>query len=330
MSLNRNGFQTRVNKQPPPAVIGDFASMNPRATALAGAGAFRSGNGLNYLGAQNLASVGSFAYGAGLYAGGQKPAGASVRGFVANELQTIIPFPNSSDPAYPNPVRLALENGFPVTLFTHGDFWTLPVGAVNGIVSPGDEVYARQYDGAPTNDPTAFSATGVQTASTTTLTVSAVTKGALVPGMVIAGTGVDAGLTIVTQLTGTPGGAGTYTVSTNTGFASTTITAAADDTGYKWQSATVADASFTGVIAAGTGVLTVSGITGTIDVPTNGGVDGPYVNGTGVPANLFITAQLSGTPGGNGTYQTNYIGPAVSSTTMTTSEGKLAKISRTY
>lgn len=329
MSLNRNGFITRVNRQVPPAVIGQYASMNPRATALAGAGQFRSGNGNTYLGVQNLAIIGNFAWGAGQLVGSQKPSGASIAGFVANELQTVIPFPNAGDVNYPNPVRLAVEGGFPVTLNTHGDFWTLPVGAVNGIVSPQDSVYARQYDGALTNDATAFSATGVQTGAATFVTISAVTKGALVPGMVLAGTGVDVGLTVTAQLTGTPGGAGTYTVSTTTGFTSTTVTSAAFDTLYKWQSATVADASFTGVVAAGTGVLTVSAITGTIGLPVQGG-DAQYLNGVGVPANTFIIAQLSGAAGVAGTYQLNYIGPAIGSVAMTSSEGKLAKISRTY
>lgn len=327
MSLNRNGFQTRVNRQPPPAVIGDFASMNPRATADAGAGQFRSGGSLNYLSAQNLAVIGNFAWGQGQFATSQKPSGASVAGFVANELQTSIPFPNSGDPLYPNTVRLAVESGYAVTLFTHGDFWTLPVGAVSGIVSPGDEVYARQYDGALTNDATAFSATGVGVGAN--VTISAVTKGALVPGMVLAGTGVDAGLTVLSQTSGTPGGAGVYVTSTATGFTSTTVTSAAFDTLYKWQSATVADASFTGVVAAGTGVLTVSALTGTIGLPVNGG-DAQYLNGTGVPANTFIIAQITGSAGGTGTYQLNYIGPAIGSTAMTSSEGKLAKISRTY
>lgn len=327
MSLTRNGFQTRVNRNPPPAVTGSFAGMNPRATVLGGAGQFRSGNGLTYLSAQNLAVVGSFAWFAGQFAGSQKPSGASVLGFVANELQTIIPFPSSSDATYPNVVRLAVENGFPVTGFTHGDFWTVPAAPVNSIVSPGDTVYARAYDGAPTNDSNGFSATGVQTATTTNLTVSAVTKGALVPGMVIAGTGVDAGLTIVSQTSGTPGGAGVYVVSTNTGFASTTITSANVDSGFKWASQTVAGASFTGVIDAN-GVLTASAVTGTIGVPS-GDVDGVTVNGTGVPANLEILSQLSGTPGGAGTYQTSQL-VAVASVAMTTQEGQLAKISRTY
>lgn len=327
MSLNRNGFITRVNRQLPPAVVGDFASMNPRATALAGAGAFRSGNGNTYLSVQNLAVIGAFAWGAGQFVGSQKPAGASIAGFVANELQTIIPFPAAADVNYPNPVRLAVENGFPVTPFTHGDFWALPVAPVGGIVSYGDSVYARQYDGAPTNDPQAFSATGVGVG--VNVTISAVTKGALVPGMVLAGTGVDVGLTVVSQTSGTPGGAGVYVTSTATGFGSTTVTSVAFDTLFKWYSATVADASFTGVVAAGTGVLTVSAITGTIGLPVLGG-DAQYLNGTGVPANTFIIAQLSGAAGVAGTYQLNYVGPAIGSTAMTSTEGKLAKIGRTY
>lgn len=58
----------------------------------------------------------------------------------------------------------------------------------------------------------------------TTLTVSAVTSGTLLPGMTITGTGVTAGTYIVVQLTGTPGGAGTYTVNNSQTVVSTTIT----------------------------------------------------------------------------------------------------------
>lgn len=330
MSLNRNGFITRVNHQPSPAVQGDWASLNPRASALAGAGAFRSGLGLNYLAAQNLAVIAAFAWGQGQFAGSQKPAGASILGFVANEMQTVIPFPSGSDPTYPNVVRFAVENGFVVTLQTHGDFWALPVGAVNGIVSQGDSVYARSYDGAPTNDSNQFSATAVQTAAAANVTISAVTKGFLAVGDALLGTGLGTAPIVVSQTSGVPGGAGVYVLNETTGFASATVTVSATDTLYKWQSNTVADASFTGVLAAGTGVLTVSGITGTIDVPTLG-TDGPNLNGVGVPANLFIVAQLSGsTPGGNGTYQVNTLGPGIASVAMTTTEAKLAKISRTY
>lgn len=324
MTISRNGFQTFVNRDPVPGILGAFASMNPRATALAGAGALRSTSALDYLGAVANPIVGRFAWGQGLYASRQKPVGASVAGFVAYELQTAIPF--LAPGASANPTQLAVQSGFPITLFTHGDFWALPESPLGGAVAAGDTVYARQYDGSLSDDPTAFSATGVQTAASTTLTVSAVTKGALVPGMVIAGTGVTVGTSIVAQLTGTPGGAGTYTVSNSDGFASATITSAAVNTGFQWATDTTVDAvtSNATTIAAGTGVMTVAAMaSGVIEVGQN-------VSGTGVPANLFVVSQLTGTPGGAGTYQLNTIGPAVAAFTATLSQGKLAKISRTY
>jgi hypothetical protein len=67
-----------------------------------------------------------------------------------------------------------------------------------------------------------FSGTANQTASATVMTVTAVASGALHVGDVITGTGVDAGLHIISFGTGT-GGTGTYNVSTTTGFTSTAI-----------------------------------------------------------------------------------------------------------
>jgi len=69
------------------------------------------------------------------------------------------------------------------------------------------------------------------------------------------------------------------------------------------------DAAFTGVIAVTTGILTASAVTGTIAV-------GQTVTGGTTPAGTVITAFLSGTPGGAGTYQTNIV-TAVASTAMT-------------
>lgn len=60
--------------------------------------------------------------------------------------------------------------------------------------------------------------------ATTTLTVSAVSAGAIYPSMQISGTGVTAGTRIVAQLTGTAGGTGTYTVSASQTVASTAMT----------------------------------------------------------------------------------------------------------
>jgi hypothetical protein len=62
----------------------------------------------------------------------------------------------------------------------------------------------------------------------TVMTVTAVSSGVLVPGMLLTGSGVTANTRIVNQLTGTPGGTGTYTVDTSQTTASTTITGAYD------------------------------------------------------------------------------------------------------
>lgn len=60
--------------------------------------------------------------------------------------------------------------------------------------------------------------------ATTTLTVSAVSAGSIFPSMQISGSGVTAGTRIVAQLTGTTGGAGTYTVSVSQTVTSTAMT----------------------------------------------------------------------------------------------------------
>jgi hypothetical protein len=67
---------------------------------------------------------------------------------------------------------------------------------------------------------------GVVTASitTTTMTVTAVTSGTLTNGSILSGSGVTTNSSIITQLTGTTGGIGTYTISPSQTVASTTIT----------------------------------------------------------------------------------------------------------
>lgn len=320
MSVTRNGFPSFVNTNNPPGIVGNFASMNPRANVVAGPGALRAASGVSFYGTKNPI-VGNFAWVSGGLAYSEKPSGATVFGFVANEGQTIIV-------EFLAQHRLAIEGGFPVTLFTRGDFWTIARNPTSGNITAGATVYANPEDGSVTDDTTHFSATGVQVAASSTLTVSAVTKGKLLIGDVISGTGVDAGLTVTAQLTGAPGAAGTYTVSTTTGFASTTITAANVNTGFLFLTGYDADASFTGEVAADTGVLTVSALTGTILLPYPG-TDPMNLSGASVPNDLFILSQLSGTPGGEGEYLLNYQGPAIASEAMTASQGKMVKIGRT-
>lgn len=68
-----------------------------------------------------------------------------------------------------------------------------------------------------------FTGTAAQTASQNQMVVSAVTSGVLHIGDTVTGASVAANTTITAQVSGPAGGAGTYTVSTTTGFASTTI-----------------------------------------------------------------------------------------------------------
>ena len=61
------------------------------------------------------------------------------------------------------------------------------------------------------------------------LTITAATTGTAYPGMVISGTNVVVGTMILSQLTGTVGGVGTYSVSVQQTVASTTITGCTND-----------------------------------------------------------------------------------------------------
>ena len=70
---------------------------------------------------------------------------------------------------------------------------------------------------------TAHEATFTASIATTTMTVSAIASGVLLPGMTLTGTGVSAGTRIVAQLTGTAGETGTYSVTISQTVASTTV-----------------------------------------------------------------------------------------------------------
>jgi len=72
---------------------------------------------------------------------------------------------------------------------------------------------------------TATSAVVTASIAADVMTVTAVTSGYLLEGQNISGSGVTGGTSILTQLTGTPGGAGTYQVSVDQTVASTAVTA---------------------------------------------------------------------------------------------------------
>lgn len=90
----------------------------------------------------------------------------------------------------------------------------------HGLLS-GDKI--TYVDGGGTALRTGSIANATGSISGTTLTVSAVADGTIVAGATVTGTGVTAGTLIVSQLTGTTGGAGTYTVSASQTVSSTSI-----------------------------------------------------------------------------------------------------------
>jgi hypothetical protein len=209
--------QTVVNTQPGLGVAGDFADSNPRFTADFGAGGAVAGpNGL---------TIGLFAWAAppmdadGASASLNNFGAGPVTGFVAREQQGLIT-------QYLQDAGMLIPGGFMATVFTGGGFLVTNAGSAPAI--PGQKAYANLNTGqvtfAATGTPTAG---GTSTASTVAaetfavtgsiandiLSVSAVASGEVQPGSAISGTGVISGTTVTEQLSGTPGGIGTYLLS---------------------------------------------------------------------------------------------------------------------
>jgi hypothetical protein len=281
-----SGFQKTVNLTPAPAVAGDFASSNPRATVLAGPGGFVAGA----LGV----TVGKFAWvdDDGVTVQSFGTATKAPNGFVHREQQALIQ-------TYLAESGMNIPHGFPVTLHNQGDFWAVNKGP--NACAVGDAVYADYSNGDvyTVSAPTGASATGAMGAtftasgSGTNLTVSAVT-GVLTVGETLSGTGIPAGTTIVSQTSGTTGGAGVYVTS-----AATTISAA---TATSFGNTLV-------VSAVASGSLKV----------------GDPVSGTGIPSGAVIASQVSGTAGGVGTYTLDQSATAyAASTTVTVTAGVAA------
>lgn len=215
MSLTKNGFQNFVNTDIPPANRGDRASMNPVRVVLAGRGAFKADGDTDA-----PVVVGNFAWfdATDGFAYGAEVAGA-VLGFIQNELQTVIT-------EFLGYYRTSVQGGFPVTGYSAGDFWTTVAG---GAGDPGDTIYADATNGAPTlddnsgaNPDTGFvlaepNVVDAVTANTTTvaantgvMTVATVASGVIEAGQNVTLAGLPANVFIQNQISGTPGGAGTY------------------------------------------------------------------------------------------------------------------------
>lgn len=272
-------FPNQVNVAQAPAVAGDFCDSNPRYSYDAGPGGLVAGPA--------GVTVARFAWATapldwdGTAASVANTGFGPVSGFVHREQQALI-----TD--YLAAAGNKIQPGFGMTLMTGGGFWAKNDGANEAV--PGMKAYANFADGkvtfAATGSPTAG---GTSTASTLAagtsevvgsidnnlLTVTAVNSGVLYAGTTLSGTGVATGTQIDEQVSGTPGGVGTYLVN----IGSQDVDA--------------------GTTISGTyGLLTIGGtVAGTFAV-------GQTVTGSSVTAGMSITQAISGT-GGAGTYATN-------------------------
>lgn len=282
------GFQTQVNLTPAAAVAGDFASANPRASVLAGPGGLVAGVG--------GVTVGRFAWvdvdGNTVLSRGTQATAPS--GFVHREQQALIQ-------DYLAESSMNVPQGFAVTLHNEGDFWALNTGPIAATVGAG--VYATYADGSITigSAATGSSATGsigatfTATGAGTNLTVSSVTGRISIGDTLGTISGIPAGTIVISQTSGTTGGAGVYVTSVATTISAATAT------------------SFGNVLnitAVGSGILLL----------------GQPVTGTGIPSDAVLASQISGATGGVGIYTLDRPATAyVASTALTLSGGVLTK-----
>lgn len=291
-------FQTRVNSFNPPAVEGDPASANPRSSTLAGAGGLVAGLFGAIVGrfhwiAPDFKSADPFAAQPG-----------APDGFLHRAQQALIE-------VYLDEFSMLVPAGFQIDLSNGGDFWVKNAGPA--ALTKGASVFAgyadgKAYSSAPAGATGTASLGSTNTAalgSTSTgtavvgnpqqITISAVT-GVLSVGDSIAGTGIPAGAQIVSQNSGTAGGAGVYTLNVANTAAAATITTFGN-------------------------VVVVSATTGLISIGDT------IAGGAGFPTGATVVTQVSGTVGGAGTYTISAPGTAyVASATGVTTFGSVLKV----
>lgn len=314
------GFQSVIEDFQAPAVAGDFASMNPFSSILAGPGALVAPAGGLIVG--NFAWVGPAGQVSQSFVSGYQV------GFLGRNMQALIT-------EFLGEATMVVPEGFMVTLFNTGDFWAnFEAGA-----TVGGYVFADPNDGAPvyasTNSaPTlgagtataGYTGTGTVVNLSAIITINTVTHGFITPGDAITGTDIPANTTILNQLTGNAGGTGTYTMSAAaTGSAGPEavvvisplliVTAIASGgfnfgdviSGTGIPAGTTVDsqaAPFSGVATVGTlpstpsTALNVTSVTPGSDLLRVGAT----ITGAGIAAATTIASQTSGTPGGVGVY----------------------------
>ncbi len=208
-------FQTRVNIYNPYGVEGDFASENPRASAL-------TPDGGSLIAGPNGVTIGQFAWiaadGRTVTNQGQYP--AQPDGFVHRAQQGLLT-------QYLQAAGTLIPPGFPVTLSVAGEFLDINTGPstlarrgniyasyINGalMTSAGTGASVTATLGSTNTASLGATFTGAASSASATLVVTAVT-GLISIGDTVSGSGISDSPTIISQVSGTAGGAGTYTLS---------------------------------------------------------------------------------------------------------------------
>lgn len=227
------GFQRTVNLQQAAAVAGDFASANPRSSVVSHEGTL--------VAAAAGVTVARFAWanssGVVSNAGQGKPTGFVHRRQGAALITT-----------YLGETSNLIPQGFEVTLMNSGDYWFAPTVSTAVV---GHKVFADFATGAIVTaaaGSTIAGFDGTATFATNVMTVASVVTGTVDVGDLVTSAGVAAGTYVTAQLTGTPGGVGTYSLSTSPG----TITPAQAVT---TTSHAETDFTVTGFPVGGTGIV---------------------------------------------------------------------------
>jgi hypothetical protein len=283
------GFQQQVYSQPAVAVAGNRASVNPLFSYDAGPGGLVAGDSLFTgrcawvtppLDPNGTPSIAN-SYGAG-----------APDGFVMNLQQAL-------NTTYLSNAGQQIAKGFQCALQIAGDFWVTNDGSAEALM--GMKAYADVTTGKVSFAAAGQSITGPAGAAWTVaastfsvtgsiagdvLTVTAVGSGTVVAGATISGTGDSTSTKIVSQLSGTAGGVGTYRVSI--------------------PEQTVASTTVSGTY----GTLTLGTVTGGIFAV------GMQISGSGVTAGSTLRQLLTGTGGTGSTFAVDPT-QTVGSTTIT-------------
>lgn len=273
-------FQSKVNTNQAPGIEGDFASMNPFSSVLAGPGALVApAGGL---------IVGHFAW--------VNPVDLTVsQAYVSGyQLGFLGRNENALITQFLGEFSMVVPQGFMVNLFNGGDFWAR---FGTGVLS-GGTVYIDEQTGACVNTASTDSGTGslgyTGTASfaTNVLTVVTTTSGIISVGDVVTSSGVTAGTTVTAKLTST-----TFSLSTTPGTitvqAATTVSTVLNLSAVSAGSFDVGDVVTGSGVSAGTKIFSLgtgTGGVGTYNVRVNGVATGQNAASTTITGAANITS----------------------------------------